>query len=537
MLSIKKHIVIFSSLLFLAILFVKCGKDNPGSGNEPEMGKVAFTQANPTSLPWDTRQLEIQISWSNTSWKLAKLPGDVIESVSVELGGDAAKSGETSVVISLFPNTSSSERSQELMLTNFSTKETIRFKIIQQITSVSTKITLILEVSFQKVTGFGGMLNPSWTGNNLRDADVQKLYGDLGYNIIRMMLYPNQSDWGLNTATALKAQSLGAIVFASPWTPPKEMKSNGLQTNKEGAYLLPEKYADYAAHLKAFVDYQKNRGLNIYAVSIQNEPDWKVDYDGCSWTAAQMLNFVKNYGDKLGAKVIVGEAVNNNNKSYTNALLNDAEAVNKFHIAATHLYGSGISDDPLVRQKGKEFWMTEHLFNETNKTPSDPEINWTWKPSLDMVAKEIHDCMAANLNAYVYWYLKRYYGMVADADNKSLVAEGEVTKRGYIMGHFAKYATGRTRIQNSIQNVQQLVSDLLVTTYAGTNEYTAVIINRNATGLRIELAGPSAFSSSTAIETTETKNMAAIETKISDDKKSVTVGVLPNSIVSVSMKF
>ena len=127
--------------------------------------------------------------------------------------------------------------------------------------------------------------------------------------------------------------------------------------------------------------------------------------------------------------------------------------------------------------------------------------------------------------------------MVADADNKSLVAEGEVTKRGYIMGHFAKYATGRTRIQNSIQNVQQLVSDLLVTTYAGTNEYTAVIINRNATGLRIELAGPSAFSSSTAIETTETKNMAAIETKISDDKKSVTVGVLPNSIVSVSMKF
>ena len=115
----------------------------------------------------------------------------------------------------------------------------------------------------------------------------------------------------------------------------------------------------------------------------------------------QMLNFVKNYGDKLGAKVIVGEAVNNNNKSYTNALLNDAEAVNKFHIAATHLYGSGITNDPLVRQKGKEFWMTEHLFNETNKTPTDPEINWTWKPSLDMVAKEIHDCMAANLNAYV----------------------------------------------------------------------------------------------------------------------------------------
>ena len=534
---IEKFISFSTFFLAFVLLFVQCGKEDPGAGNEPVVGTVTINPASFNSLPWDTKQLDIQISWSKTTWRLAKSPGDIIESISIELGGNASSSGETSVKLRLYPNTSSAERSQELILTNFSTKETIRLKITQQIAPVSARIMFNPEIKFQKVTGFGGMLNPSWTGNNLRDAEVQKLYGDLGYNIIRMMLYPNQSDWGLNTATALKAQSLGAVVFASPWTPPKELKSNGLQTNKEGAYLLPEKYADYAAHLKGFVDYQKNRGLNIYAVSIQNEPDWKVDYDGCSWSATQMLNFVKNYGDKLGAKLIVGEAVNNTNKSYTNAVLNDAEAVNKFDIAATHLYGSGISDDPLVRQKGKEFWMTEHLFNETNKTPADPEINWTWKPSLDMVAKEIHDCMAANLNAYVYWYLKRYYGMVADADSKSLVAEGEVTKRGYIMAHYARYATGRTRIQSSIQNIQQLTSDLLVTAYQGTGEYTVVIINRNSTGLRLELAAPSQISTSTAVETSESKNMSAIETKISDDKKSVIVGISPNSLVSVSMKF
>ena len=534
---IEKFILLCTVFLAVVLFFVQCGKEDPGTGIEPIVGTVAINPASFNTLSWDTKQLDIQISWSKTTWRLAKSTGDIIESISVVLGGNASSNGETAVKIKLYPNTSSAERSQELLLTNFSTKEIIKLKITQQSSPVSTKITLNPSVTFQKVTGFGGMLNPSWTGNNMRDAEVQKLYGDLGFNIIRMMLYPNQSDWGLNTATAKKAQSLGAIVFASPWTPPKELKSNGLQSNKDGAYLLLDKYADYAAHLKAFVDYQKNQGLNIYAVSIQNEPDWKVDYDGCSWTATQMLDFVKNYGDQVGAKLIVGEAVNNYNKSYTNAVLNDPMAVNKFDIAATHLYGSGISDDPLVRQKGKEFWMTEHLFNETNKTPNDPEINWTWKPSLDMVAKEIHDCMAANLNAYVYWYLKRYYGMVADADSKSLVAEGEVTKRGYIMGHYAKYATGRTRIQSSIQNIQQLTSDLLVTTYVGTNEYTAVIINRNATGLRIELALPSEITSSSAIETNETKNMAAIETKISDDKKAVTVGVSPNSIVSVSMKY
>ncbi|MHB9055096.1 MAG: glycoside hydrolase [Paludibacteraceae bacterium] len=468
---------------------------------------------------------------------MAKLQGDIIESISLGLGGDALITGETTVVVNLFPNTTASERSQELLLTNFSTKETTRLKITQQTTSVSTKITLNPEIKFQKVTGFGGMLNPSWAGNNLRDAEVQKLYGDLGYNIIRMMLSPNQSDWGLNTATAKKAQSLGAIVFASPWTPPEEMKSNGLQTNKDGAYLLPEKYADYAAHLKAFVDYQKNQGLNIYAVSIQNEPDWKVDYDGCFWSVAQMLNFIQNYGDKLGTKVIVGEAVNNFNKTYTNALLNDAIAVNKFDIAATHLYGGGIADDPLTRQKGKEFWMTEHLFNETNKTATTPEINWTWNPSLELVAKEIHDCMSANFNAYVWWYLKRYYSMIADSDSKNLVAEGEVTKRGYIMGHYAKYATGRTRIKTTVQNVQQPGTELLTTAYQGSNEYTLVIINRNSTNLRVEFAVPSVISSASAVETTEAKNMGSIDTKISDDKKAVTTGISPNSIVSVSIKY
>ncbi|NLO71736.1 MAG: hypothetical protein GX102_12510 [Porphyromonadaceae bacterium] len=534
---IKNKITILLSLIFFAIVFLQCDKKTPGSGNEPVVGKAEFIPSEIASLAWDVKQIELKISWENTAWKLAKLPGDIIESISAELGGDASKSGETTVVIGLFQNTTSTDRSQELMLTNFSTKQTTRFKITQNTTSVSTKISLSPEVSYQKVTGFGGMLNPSWTGNNLREAEVQKLYGDLGYNIIRMMLYPNQADWGLNTATAKKAQSLGAIVFASPWTPPASMKSNGKQSNEDGGFLLPEKYPDYAAHIKAFVDYQKSQGVNVYAVSIQNEPDWKVDYDGCSWTPTQMLNFVKNHGDQLGAKVIVGEAVNNHNKAYTNALLNDAVAVNKFDIAATHLYGGGIAPDNLAAQKGKEFWMTEHLFNETQKTKDMPEINWTWKPSLDYVAKEIHDCMAANFNAYVWWYLKRFYSMIGENDPKSPVAEGEVTKRGYIMAHYAKYATGRSRIKTTIQNARQLNSELLVTAYQGNNEYTVVIINRNPDGLRVELGAPNEVSSTTAVETTESKNMAPIESKIGDDKKSIMVGLSPNSIVSVCIRF
>lgn len=487
-------------------------------------------------VDWNTDTVSLKINWKQTTWKVARVSGSIIKTISQETGGNKTKEGITSITLTINTNTGGSLRSEYLYLTNFTSNETKKIKIKQSTTNVGAVITINPSITYQKVTGFGGMLNPSWTGNNLTDADVQKLYGDLGFNIIRMMLYPNKSDWGLNTATAKKAQSLGAIVFASPWTPPASMKSNGKTSNADGGYLLPASYADYAAHLKAFVDYQKQQGLNLFAVSLQNEPNWKVDYDGCSWSASQMLDFVKNYGDKVGTKLMAAEAVNNYDKTYTNALLNDAVAVNKFDIVATHLYGSTIVPDALAAQKGKEFWMTEHCITENDASTTIPAVNWTLDASLDILAKEINDCMAANMNAYVWWYLNRYYSMLADGDSRNLVASGEVTKRGYIVGHFAKYATGRTRIKNEIATAISIEKPLLSTAYYGNNEITLVVINRNPTAMRLQLATPVSITSATAVETTETANMTGLECTIATDKLSTTIGMSGNSIMSVRIK-
>lgn len=524
------------SFLFLILVFAQCSSDSKGLDEDVVKGTVSFEQQSIEPLQWDVEKLTLKIVWANTAWKLVPASGgDVVERVSVEMGGNREGGGEVEVEVTLYPNLSSAERSQDLLLVNFSTSETTRLKITQLITSGSTKITLHPDVTYQKVTGFGGMLNPTWTGNNLTDADVEKLYGDLGFNIIRMMLYPNKNDWGVNTETAKKAQSLGAIVFASPWTPPSDMKSNGKNSNEDGGYLLPDKYPDYATHINDFVQFQRDKGLNIYAVSIQNEPDWKIEYDGCSWTPAQMVNFVKNHGAQLGAKVMAAEAVNNTNKSYTNALLNDAETVSKFDIVATHLYGGGLAEDALAKQKGKEFWMTEHCINEDHRTPDMPEFNWTWKPSIDYFAKEIHDCMSTGMNAYVWWYLKRYYSFIGDGDGRNEAKEGEVTKRGYIMGHYSKYATGKTRFKTEVKNAQPMDKELLITAYQSGNEMAVVIINRNSTGLRVELAVPQEVNEASAIESTETREMSAVEAEISADKKTVSLGLASYSIVSVQI--
>ena len=42
-------------------------------------------------------------------------------------------------------------------------------------------------------------------------------------------------------------------------------------------YLLPSHYQNYANWLKQYVINMANNGITIYAVSMQNEPNWNAD--------------------------------------------------------------------------------------------------------------------------------------------------------------------------------------------------------------------------------------------------------------------
>ncbi len=47
----------------------------------------------------------------------------------------------------------------------------------------------------------------------------------------------------------------------------------------------------------------KSQGINLYAISVQNEPDASVNtYDACQWTGAQIHDFATNLFSALAAK-------------------------------------------------------------------------------------------------------------------------------------------------------------------------------------------------------------------------------------------
>ena len=339
----------------------------------------------------------------------------------------------------------------------------------------------------QVIEGFGcaTVFRPSST--SLTDAELDRLFGSgngqVGLHILRIRIASDDAWRALELANAKGAIQRGAVVMATPWSPPARMKTNN---NIIGGSLITDSSAAYANYLNDFAAYMSANGAPVYAVSVQNEPDITVSYESCDWTADQMRGFLKNYGQLITqAKVIAPESFNNN-QSYVNTLLSDDSAATNLDIVGGHIYGSGITPNTLAETKGKEVWMTEHL---------DTNITYTANFS---TAVEIHNCLTkANFNAYIWWYGKRFYGPVGE--------DGQVTKRGFIMSQFARFISpGAIRL--AADNNSR--SEVLISAYKNNSgKKTIVAINNSSNIARQKITiTDGALAAVTPYTTTADKN-------------------------------
>ncbi|HYH03355.1 MAG TPA: hypothetical protein VEC37_09655, partial [Bacillota bacterium] len=211
----------------------------------------------------------------------------------------------------------------------------------------------------QTIKGFGGMNHPTWIGDlteSQRNTAFGNGEGQIGMSILRMHVDESSSNWSRDVATAQRAIALGATVFASPWNPPSNMTevANGQKR------LRYDMYGAYTDHLNSFVNYMKQNGVDLYGISIQNEPDYAHDWTG--WTATEIVNYLKQYGSRIQTRVIAPESFHYR-KAMSDPILNDPQALANLDILGAHLYGTALKDFPypLFKQKGqgKELWMTE----------------------------------------------------------------------------------------------------------------------------------------------------------------------------------
>ncbi len=328
-----------------------------------------------------------------------------------------------------------------------------------------------LSSEYQTIRGFGGMNHPAWAGD-LTSVQRETAFGNgdnqLGFSILRIHVDENKNNWARELETARAAVSKGAIVFASPWNPPSDMietfTRNGVANQKRLKY---DKYAAYAQHLNDFVTYMKNNNVNLYAISVQNEPDYAHDWTW--WTPQEMLNFMKNYAGSINCRVIAPESFQYL-KNMSDPILNDSQALANMDILGAHFYGTSISNMsyPLFKQKGagKDLWMTEVYVPNSDNNSAD-----RWPEAIE-VSYNMHNALENGFQSYVWWYIRRQYGPMKE--------DGTISKRGYCMAQYSKFVRpGYVKVA-ATSNPN---TNVYVSAYKGDNKAVIVAINKGSSAI------------------------------------------------------
>ncbi|GAB3225312.1 glycoside hydrolase family 30 beta sandwich domain-containing protein [Glycomyces halotolerans] len=367
----------------------------------------------------------------------------------------------------------------------------------------------------QTIQGFGGMNHAVWIDDLTaaqRDTAFGNGQGQLGFSILRIPVHEDQANWSREVATAQRAIEHGAKVIASPWNPPSHM----VESTADGQRLRYDMYGAYAQHLNDFTEYMSNNGVNLYAISVQNEPDYAHEWTW--WTPQEITRFMRENAGSLATRVIAPESFQYR-KNLSDPILNDPEALANLDILGAHLYGTqfGDFDYPLFEQRGagKELWMTE-VYHPNSSDSAD-----NWPQALD-VGEHIHRALVdGQFQAYVWWYIRRYYGPMLD--------NGQISKRGANMAHFSKFVRpGYTRI-DATANPQ---SNVYTSAYQGDGEIVIVAVNKGSSSANVPFSLLDSTASSVSSWVTDASRNLQPQSAISVSNGSFTATLPAQSITT-----
>lgn len=392
------------------------------------------------------------------------------------------------------------------------------------------------KLTHQRITGFGGFVNsPQFAYGHMSTAEIKKIWGrdsETGYNIMRIFISDNENSWPQALTTAKLAKELGLILFASPWSMPAAWKTNNSTAGKtqDGTigYLKEENYADYAAFLNRFVSYLRTNGVELDAISIQNEPDYDVTYSGCHWTPGQIAKFLKEHRSSIDCKIMAPETVGLSTESYVNALIAD-DVVDKFDIYAGHQYGGTGNAHKKFVEKGKEIWQSEYLIN-WNANASVAARNFDWSIDAFDFAGAINICMLSDVNAWVHYASKRYYGMLGDGEYGT--RNRVITKRGYILSHYAKYVTGTTRITDAWSDDSGILDGSSYLSVTG-DSIIVVVINPSDNDYLLTVDLPFYSTTGKKITTTEIINLFETDILLNEESCRPRVTIDASSVTTL----
>ena len=92
---------------------------------------------------------------------------------------------------------------------------------------------------------------------------------------------------------AIKLRNSDLKILSSPWSPPFWMKTNNQMNN--GGKLKKEFQATWAEYFCKYINEYKINGIEIWGVTVQNEPEAKQVWDSCLYSPDEERDFVKYF--------------------------------------------------------------------------------------------------------------------------------------------------------------------------------------------------------------------------------------------------
>jgi glucosylceramidase len=253
-------------------------------------------------------------------------------------------------------------------------------------------------------------------------------------------------------------------VFASPWSAPAWMKSNGSMLG--GGSLLPEHAASWARYIVKFVQAYEQAGVPLWGLSVQNEPMAKQTWESMIYTAEDETRFLADHlgpalqqaglGDK---KIIVWDHNRDLLPQRAAHILRDPKARPYIWGVGFHWYETWARGQPMHRNVAamSEAWPdVNFLLTEASIEKFDPAQLQSWANG-ERYGSEIIGDLAAGAVGWVDWnmlldsrggpnHVGNYcFAPIHATDDGQLV----VTPSYAYLGHFARYIRPGARRVNA----------------------------------------------------------------------------------------
>jgi O-glycosyl hydrolase len=252
-------------------------------------------------------------------------------------------------------------------------------------------------------------------------------------------------------------------------------------------------YDEFAEECVAYIKIIKQQtGLDVFALSIQNEPRFSQFYSSCVYNGASLRDVIKVVGKRfkdegITTKLFMPEDVGylQGVESMVKPTLDDPVARDYVSIIAVHGYDlDGVTPGSTSAQTWQTMYSWGAPYNKPLWMTETSGYKNTMEGAMDLAKAMYTAIKFGNVSAWLFWSLS-----TTNLDEYSLMStSGAKSKRYYVSKNFYRYTRpGAERIDASAPDESKIYS--LAFQHTAQQSTTVVLINDNPTGKTIRLSG------------------------------------------------